>query len=54
LLIPLVEWTLEDGRGTVELKHEDLKTCYATEGVAPKKFEAKEGNFSITKGDSCS
>ena len=31
-------------QGIVELKGDELKICYAAEGEAPKKFEAKEGS----------
>jgi uncharacterized protein (TIGR03067 family) len=30
--------------GIIELKGDELKLCYATEGAAPKKFESKEGS----------
>ena len=30
--------------GIVEVKDDELKICYAAEGEAPKKFEAKEGS----------
>ena len=30
--------------GIVEVKGDELKICYATEGEAPKKFDAKEGS----------
>ncbi len=33
-------------KGIIELKGEDLKFCYATEGDGPKKFETKEGSNS--------
>ena len=31
-------------QGIVEVKGDELKICYAAEGEAPKKFEAKEGS----------
>src|SRR5262249_37158829 len=31
-------------QGIVEVKGDELKMCYAAEGEAPKKFEAKEGS----------
>jgi len=33
-------------KGIVEVKGDDLKMCYTTEGDAPKKFETKEGSNS--------
>lgn len=33
-------------KGIIEVKGDDLKMCYATEGDAPKKFETKEGGTS--------
>jgi hypothetical protein len=31
-------------KGIIEVKGDDLKLCYTTEGDAPKNFEAKEGS----------
>jgi uncharacterized protein (TIGR03067 family) len=31
-------------KGIIEIKGDELKMCYATEGDAPKKFETKEGS----------
>ena len=31
-------------KGIIEVKGDELKLCYATEGDAPKKFETKEGS----------
>jgi uncharacterized protein (TIGR03067 family) len=33
-------------KGIIDVKGEELKLCYATEGDAPKKFETKEGSNS--------
>ena len=33
-------------KGIIEVKGDELKLCYATEGDAPKKFETKEGSNS--------
>jgi len=33
-------------KGIIEVKGDELKMCYATEGDAPKKFETKEGSNS--------
>ena len=33
-------------KGIIDVKGDELKLCYATEGDAPKKFETKEGSNS--------
>ncbi len=33
-------------KGIIDVKSDELKLCYATEGDAPKKFETKEGSNS--------
>jgi len=33
-------------KGIIDVKSDELKLCYATEGDAPKKFETKEGSSS--------
>ncbi len=33
-------------KGIIDVKADELKMCYATEGDAPKKFETKEGSNS--------
>jgi len=33
-------------KGIIDVKSDELKLCYATEGGAPKKFETKEGSNS--------